>query len=324
MTTPPTTQAVLGMQTTVASQATVESQATISAQTITAAQITTASQNETNSQAIQPLRARFRPWRVACQTAVLVAFIVIPLLNAKNITFLSGNFLSFSLGGLPLVDPLAALQAMLGGGSFASSMLIGAAIVLSLALFMGRIFCSWLCPYGLLSEIVARLRPPTSIPAKPLHFFFRTRLTLTVIGLVAITFALPVPILNQLSMPGWYSRAMQHGAFYSVMLYGSLLFPAVLLLEATLRQRFWCQYVCPQSVLLSLAAAVPLGLRVNFQPRKCTCSKNDRPCLSSCSLNLNPRKPTLQQRLECTNCADCVDACTLRGQALSLEGRKKL
>lgn len=266
-----------------------------------------------------PIWARIRPWRKVSQIGALLVFAGLPFANARGWVTLSGNFLSFNLAGLPLADPLASAQALIGGWSFETRLLTGAGLALLLALVLGRVFCSWICPYGLLSEWVSGLRNRTKGGATRLMWI---RFFLALAGLAAVTAALPFPGLNQFSMPGWYSRAVQMYAFYGITLRGALVFPALLVVEMAAGRRFWCRYVCPQSVLISLAAALPVGLRLHFNPRQCTCARDDRACTASCSLGLNPRKPDAAHRLECSNCGDCVDACRNRGKALSLCSRR--
>ncbi|MDR2489438.1 MAG: 4Fe-4S binding protein [Desulfovibrio sp.] len=274
--------------------------------------------------------------RRCCQIGTALAFIAIPFLNLRNITVLFGNFLSFNMAGLPLADPLAVLQTLAAGfPAFVS--LAGAGASLLISLVLGRIFCSWICPYGFFSEILHTLgknrrRKGAALPdpvsssqagrlknsaahASACRFFVAST------GMLAVLFFLPGPFLNQLSMPGWYSRALQQGIFSGVLLVGALCLPCMLFLEAVSGKRLWCRWLCPQSVLIALAASFPRGLKVRFSPKKCSCGGNDRPCLSACSLEINPRAETTVQRLACTNCGDCVDACRGRGKALTFSFR---
>ncbi|KAF4531304.1 hypothetical protein B566_EDAN019407 [Ephemera danica] len=62
--------------------------------------------------------------------------------------------LSFKAGALPLADPLAVAQVAVATGGFTQDMLLGAGLVLLLAAFCGPVFCSWACPFGLLSELL--------------------------------------------------------------------------------------------------------------------------------------------------------------------------
>lgn len=272
------------------------------------------------------------------QIGCALAFVAIPFLNRAEINTVSGNFLAFNAAGVPLGDPLAALQVLVMSLSPVGPMLIGALLTLLLALFLGPVFCSWLCPYGLLSELVHgfpaserqeqsderpgehpldRKKKGKGPSAKP----FISRLAVVAAGLLLVAFMVPFPLLNQLSMPGWYSRTLQHIALAHNILWGGIIFLlGMLLIEKLLGKRLWCRYFCPQSVLISLAGLIfSRRLQVAFKKKSCTCPASDRLCAKKCSLGLDPRAPLeLSQRAQCTNCGDCVDACQSRGRALGM------
>jgi ferredoxin-type protein NapH len=280
------------------------------------------------------VKPRLLFWRRCCQTIIALVFIVLPLLNARGITVISGNLLSLDFFGLTFADPLAFLQTLAGGWPTTAMAATGAALILLIALLLGRVFCGWMCPYALASEMVFALsnkrRAQKKAAAALAHGAgtrpFAVRAVVAGLGLFAVLLFFPEPYLNQLSMPGWYTRVLQHAAFFGAPLYGALFFPALLLLEGCAGSRFWCRYLCPQSVLLALFAALPCpaGLRLRFARTQCACAKNDRACLAACSLALNPREITTAHRLDCTNCGDCVDACRSRGKALRLSFRPLL
>ena len=272
------------------------------------------------------------------QIGCALAFIAIPFLNKAEVNTVSGNFLAFNAAGVPLGDPLAALQVLAASFGGTGPMLLGALLTLLVAFSLGPVFCSWLCPYGLLSELVhgtvapARQEITEKKPAEhpldekkkskgPSGRPFISRLAVAAAGLLLVVALVPFPLLNQLSMPGWYSRTLQHIALYHNVLWGGIIFLLLmLLLEKLLGKRVWCRYFCPQSVLISLAGLIfPWRLQVVFKRKSCTCPASDRPCAKKCSLALNPRAPReLSQRVQCTNCGDCVDACRSRGKALSM------
>lgn len=274
-----------------------------------------------------------RFWRRLVQGGAALAFLVIPILNQREINLVYGNFLSFNFGPVAVVDPMAALQVWLGSLSVTAKTLLGAGLILLPALLLGPVFCAWLCPFGLISELAhgskaaAENSQPTKTDAgaRP----FKGKLLLAGCGLLGVLLFIPFPILNQLSMPGWYSRLLQH-----VVMYGPVallaLWPALALLlavpalEKFLHKRFWCRWVCPQSLPLNLAGLLlPRRWQVRFQHKKCACPAADRLCAKVCSLNLDPRSASLTQLLQCTNCGDCVQACKSRGKALSFGFGKK-
>ncbi|MCU0836542.1 MAG: 4Fe-4S binding protein [Chromatiaceae bacterium] len=95
--------------------------------------------------------------RRASQLGILALFLLGPL---AGIWLIKGNLsASMVLDAVPLTDPMLLLQAALSGTLPVLSGLIGAAIVLLFyALVGGRVFCSWVCPVNMITDLAARLR----------------------------------------------------------------------------------------------------------------------------------------------------------------------
>lgn len=273
------------------------------------------------------MKPRFRTARRTVQCLTFTAFILIPFLNAKEVTSLVGNLLGFNAFGIPLADPLSMTQTFLGTLSVTSEALIGAALSLLLAVLLGPVFCSWLCPYGFLSELVhpAHKNSTAGKKGKVSVHPFAMRCLITGFGLLAIMTVIPFPALNQISMPGWITRFWQSVFLFENILWIGLALPLILLIvEAVTGKRVWCRYFCPQSVLISLAGFLfPRRLRVHFTPRQCTCPAMEQACRGTCSLDLNPRRDSMAQQSQCTNCGDCIDVCRTKGNALAFVMGKK-
>lgn len=265
--------------------------------------------------------------RRAVQVSVALAFVFIPLLNSKGINWVYGNLLSFNLAGVPLVDPLAVLQVFIQGWSAPNKLLIGAGIVLALALVLGTVFCSWACPFGLLSELTNSLSRRL-FPLRKRRSPTGTEMAAKTIGVVAIlvflaVFAAP-PLLNQASMPGWYSRIFQMVFLQGYWSWAIVVIAAILLAELLFVRRIWCRYLCPQSLILSWVQTLnPYRLKIGFNPKQCQCKGTDDPCGDYCSLDLKPR--TFNSDLEplCNNCGDCVAVCKKRGGALHYQAKQR-
>ena len=58
------------------------------------------------------------------------------------------------MGCLTFSDPLAVFQVALKNHYLPIGLLMGAGMVLAIAFLLGTVFCSWICPFGLLSELV--------------------------------------------------------------------------------------------------------------------------------------------------------------------------
>ncbi len=295
------------------------------------------------------ISAKFLALRPYIQTLVLFLVLLLPVFYFCGYTDIRGNFYAWHIFGIPFADPLNAVQGLLQGiiNGFwpLSTVFIGALLSLILALFCGRIFCSWLCPYGLLSELVWKITTNHS-KRKSKAAVWRWRIIIVLSGLL-LGFILGIPLLNHLSVPGLISLAPQE--FWQVMLPSlglvhsgveTVLPPAItptvsplpnmlkmiafmigpvallLCLELVLKKRFWCSYACPQALLLMLSSRLgylsPIpSLHISWRADHCNCKGGAHPCVDSCSLGLNPRtlhKKNLD-RDACINCGDCVKAC---------------
>ena len=98
---------------------------------------------------------RFGPWRRGLQAAVALFYLALPLANAAGWRSVSGTLASLKVGPVDLSEPAAALSAALAARSLPAVLLLGLLPALVLSLALGGVFCSWICPFGFLSEGVA-------------------------------------------------------------------------------------------------------------------------------------------------------------------------
>ena len=259
--------------------------------------------------------------RRAAQLLVVAGLCALPWGNAAGWRGVSGSFFALDFLGMPFADPVGAAQVAAMGFLPAGRLLGGALLSLGLALLLGRVFCSWACPYGLLSELVYSLRWRRSGARLVVRQAFWGKILLLVLGLVA-ALGVGFPVLGIVSLPGELSLlpvlAWQGDAIWPLLV-GAAVPLVALLLEFATGKRLWCRFVCPQSVLLGAAAkGLPKalrGLRIGWQAEKCTC-KGKAPCQQACSLDLNPRRKGGPERHDCTHCGDCVSTCAAYGKAL--------
>lgn len=267
----------------------------------------------------RPMKIKLKTIRRSLQILSALALIVIPYLNSRQFNFISGNLLSFQISGFTFSDPLAAFQVVAVNGHLNEQLAIALAVALGGALVFGAIFCSWICPFGLLSEMIhsvgAGFRAKTIASDSPRPFIYKGGIFLAIFMVIVAT-GLP-PLLNQLSMPGWYSRLFQLIFLQSYYSWGLLWLGLVLALELFLGKRFWCRYVCPQALLLMLLQRIsPWRLRLTYRADKCNCPPGREGCFPACSLGLKPKGASPSLSLECSNCGDCYLACQKKGQAL--------
>lgn len=264
--------------------------------------------------------------RNGCRLGVIAAFCALPWLNAAGMHGISGSLFALDIFGWPFGDPAALLQVLAMGESPAERLLFGAGCSLLLAFLLGRVFCGWLCPYGLLSEGVAALTGSSGA----FHASGRKELVCrsgVLTGCVLLVALCGYPALTLTAFPGTLSLAPLvvwldgFGGTLTELLLPPLL---MLLLEFLTGERLWCRFVCPQGFLLGCSArlgrllvrrqGVPLPV-VQWQPECCSC-RGETPCRTACTLRVQPRQKGGPDALRCTLCGACVTACAAKGRAL--------
>lgn len=266
-------------------------------------------------------------FRRAAQLLVIILFCLVPWLNLQGWRNISGTLFAFDLAGIPLADPASAVQAAILGDHAGTwpiiSYFVGGLITLAIAFLLGRVFCGWLCPYGFFSEIIhgIRRKDNSALPRKQGNTRFFCKCVLLVISLAA-TAVLSYPIISLVSMPGELTLApllASLGAGWALLLSTLVLPFSMLFAELVFGKRLWCQYVCPQSVFLGIAASLlprkAAGLVIGFDAKDCICGKQS-PCQQVCAMGLDPRIENAPARRDCLMCGDCVQLCQNYGKAL--------
>ena len=199
-------------------------------------------------------------------------------------------------------------------------------LVLSLsALLLGRAFCAWFCPIGLVGEWLHRLRnrllPGEWTPPRWLDWLLRAQKFL-VLGFLLFIILLAVPaaaLPGYLASPYHQAADMKMGAFFfNLSLVSGLCLGWVLLLTATFRQGF-CRYLCPYGAWLALLGLLT-PLRIRRDPVRCLRSSGhdcDK-CSRACPSRIQVHQLIAVRSLECTSCLSCVAACPRRADALHL------
>ncbi|MBV7416451.1 4Fe-4S binding protein [Aeromonas sp. sif2433] len=199
-------------------------------------------------------------------------------------------------------------------------------LVLSLsALLLGRAFCAWFCPLGLVGEWLHRLRsrllPGEWTPPLWLDGLLRAQKFL-VLGFLLFIVLIAVPgaaLPGYLASPYHQAADMKMGAFFfNLNLLSGLCLGWVLLLTAAFRQGF-CRYLCPYGAWLALLGLLT-PLRIRRDPARCLRSAGhdcDR-CSRACPSRIQVHRLIAVRSLECSSCLSCVAACPKRADALHL------
>ena len=223
-------------------------------------------------------------------------------------------------------------------------------VLLLVTLLLGRVYCSVVCPLGVMQDVVSRLgkrdrfrfRRPHPVVRWVVLALFVLLLLLGVqsVALLVAPYSAYGRVASQLLQPvflwannllaGWAER---HGsyAFHHVDVWlksGLLLAVAIATLVvvglcALLWGRAWCNTVCPVGTVLGFVSRFSL-----FRPRidadKCvSCGRCERRCKASC---IDSKAKSIDHS-RCVACMDCIDTCKLgalhysRGKATPAEAQ---
>jgi len=229
-------------------------------------------------------------------------------------------------------------------------------VLLLLTLIFGRIYCSVICPLGVMQDVVARLgiwwRNRRNKKNRLGTYSFspaKRWLRYGVLALAVIAFfcgLMPVVALLEpysafgriasnllqpvyLSINNIFAGISEHFdsyAFYSadVWLRGLstlLVAVATFVVVAVLawrNGRTWCNTICPVGTLLSFFSRFSL-MKIRFDADKCrSCSKCSRNCKASC---IDFRTHTVDYS-RCVVCGDCLEQCQFGALKYSLKKAK--
>ena len=248
------------------------------------------------------------------------------LFNANFKGFVSGNIYQgstkqfcapgincYSCPGAVGACPLGSFQ-----GSFSadrSTLFYVGGILLLYSLMFGRMICGWLCPFGLIQELLHKIPTPKlkKSPVTRLLSYLKYVILVFFVFIVPITYAFrntPLPAFCKYICPagtleggiGLLSNTVNESYFsmlgplftWKFMLMVSILVGAVFIF------RLFCRFICPLGALYGLFNKLSF-FGVKVEKSKCTdCGL----CMNHCKLDI---KEVGDQ--ECISCGECVDVC---------------
>ncbi len=263
---------------------------------------------------------KWRRWRWATLLAVNLLFVVSFQLD---IQLLEGTLTASRFVGFHLIDIFAALQVMLAFKHVVINLLIGTATIFLLCLGGGRVFCSWICPYHLLSEWMEMLHLKLVKRRWIRNHSFdrraRSWLWLTFSVLAAVT---GYTVYETISPTGILSRALIYGPGI-VLLWVVIL----LLFEGLYSRQAWCRYACPIGLTYGFVGMVA-PIKVTYELENCF---HDGACRQVCMvphvLNVTRKSRAENMQIDlgadCTRCGSCVDACPTSALSFKIKGLGK-
>ncbi|GAB4377348.1 MAG: hypothetical protein Kow0042_24950 [Calditrichia bacterium] len=249
------------------------------------------------------------------QVFTLLGLVLIPILNKQDIHVSTGTLYSLSMGNLDMVDPALLLQTILLTGQIYFPLLLAAVVPLVIAFLLGKVFCSWVCPFNLLGEFAEKLRRKINPRSVKIRNSNPRSLTYwLVFGAIILAVAVSgIPIVTLISLPGLLSAEISDWIGWGEVGIEGGIIVFIILIEIIVAPRFWCKYVCPVGATLALFRS-SRTLKIYYNPQTCSCRPGYLPCNSACPIHLDPRQANIYPY--CYNCGECVEVCREKGQAL--------
>ena len=227
--------------------------------------------------------------------------------------------------------PIGALQFFLAGVRHSVGLYI-TGFLLSVSVVFGRYICGYICPMGLLQDLLYRAKTPKKI--------VRLRFARYIKYAVLIIFVLVLPLvaLNELSGLGapWFCKYIcPSGTIFGAIpllaaneslrgLAGALLLlkiaiAAGIIVASIFVYRPFCRILCPLGAFYSLFNKIAF-MKMYCDEGKCTSCGN---CAAACHIGINPAAQPNSP--ECVRCGNCIKACgamALRGPCPSAKESK--
>lgn len=257
------------------------------------------------------------------------------LFNANLKGFVSGNIYKgqskqfcvpgincYSCPGAIGACPLGSLQ-----GSFSadkSTIYYVAGILLLYCVMFGRMICGWLCPFGLIQELIYKIPTPKlkKSPVTRILSYLKYVILVFFVFIVPITYAFrdtPLPTFCKYICPagtiegGLALLANKANASYFSMLGPLFTWKFLVMVSIVVGSvfvfRLFCRFLCPLGGLYGLFNKFSF-FGIKLEQSKCIdCGK----CISHCKLDIRHVGDQ-----ECISCGECIDVCPT--QAIAFKG----
>lgn len=257
------------------------------------------------------------------------------LFNANLKGFLQGNIYKgnskilcapgincYSCPGAIAACPLGSLQGAISSDK--STLFYVGGILLLYCILFGRMICGWFCPFGLIQELVYKIKTPKLRKNKATRILSYLKYVILVffVFIVPITYAFrdtPLPAFCKYICPagtiegGLGLLANEVNASYFSMLGPIFTWKFVLMISIIVGCififRLFCRFICPLGALYGLFNKISF-FGVKIEESKCThCNL----CVNHCKMDI---KEVGDQ--ECISCGECIGVCPT--QAIKWKG----
>ncbi|MBQ9635679.1 MAG: 4Fe-4S binding protein [Acidaminococcaceae bacterium] len=196
--------------------------------------------------------------------------------------------------------------------------------LLLLALAFGRLICGWLCPFGLVQDLLDKIPTPKIQKSEWTRRLSYLKYILFAVFVVAVPFGFYLGGKRVLAFCQYVCPNMPFSNFfmtlatggtirpYMIYNYRFLILAAVILLSVFMFRPF-CRFICPLGAFYGLFNKVAL-LSVKVDDEKCV---HCNACLRTCKMDIKKVGDH-----ECISCGECKQACKFGAIHFGMEGNK--
>lgn len=235
----------------------------------------------------------------------------------------------YSCPGAVGACPLGALQNALNKQNFEVPFAVLGFFFIFGSIF-GRFVCGWLCPFGLVQDLLHKIPLFKKRKQLPKHHILKYGKYVTLVGLVLIGSAflftgfVKVPAFCKFlcpsgtlfgAIPLLSTNEMLQSQIGGLFFWKLAVLIAIVLLSIKVYRPF-CQYLCPLGAIYGWFNKFSL-VQIRWEKETCvSCGK----CQAACPVNLAPEEISVSA--ECIRCGKCADVCP--AQCISFCGKKKI
>jgi polyferredoxin len=184
--------------------------------------------------------------------------------------------------------------------------------ILLMSLFLGKSFCSWVCPVGFISDLIGdfgkklfgknvKLPRWADYPLRSLKYILLLFFVSTIISLRSQQLAMFLDsdynVIADIKLFDFFRYLSEF----------SIIVLTILVVLSIPIKNFWCRYLCPYGALLGLTSLLSVLKIRRHAPTCIDCKLCDNVCPSS--IKVSKVKHVLSD--ECTSCLQCVDVCPM-------------